>query len=53
MAKTREGFTVLYIGIENAHEDVVKEIFDYSKNRIGLQNALLLAESKAGSFVQI
>lgn len=53
MAETREGFTMLYIGFENGHEDVIKEIFNYSKNRTGLKNALLLAESKAGSFIQI
>lgn len=53
MMKTREGFTLLFIGIKNDHEDVVKEIFDYSKNRTGLENVLLLAESKAGNFFQI
>lgn len=53
MAKTREGFTVLYISIRNNHENVVKEIFDYLKKKSELKNALLLAESKAGILIQI
>lgn len=52
MAKTREGFTSLYVAIENGHKNVVNVILDYLKNKVELERALLSA-AQAGDFDRI
>lgn len=48
MTKTREGYTPLYIAIENGQDNVVKVINEFFKSKSGFENRALLSEAQAG-----